>query len=669
MAFPSFPATGGFTPDDLEGFAEARFGNFKSALMGPGFTLYAGGPDDDEPETADYIKLNFSGQQYLDLNNNGRYDEMSDTKVTDFRVFISHDGAYLLKQYEDIRGHIRDDETAVFLEIPDGDVFSDTVLLVAAGKNAEQYVSALLHSSLLSGHYTLTEQQITRLVDSLSKKESLLMSVMNTVVEAQHYVIDQITDIGIEVFEAIANFFGDTIRIPDSFWNSGIEGYTVGKLNQMPAMFTNLAGQLDKVIESWQKYLPPTLVRNLREMAAFIKTIAEVISAVLNGIAEFVIAFVCGIWNALMDLIAGIFGLIKLIFQAIQSGSDQAYSVYKLATNPDYYKSLALEYMDNAFQAILKIDWKVVILKAAVGMLEIMEFVIQLPEKLFTKITEINHTEVGYYVGYIVFQILEFLFPPLEFAKLGNLGKLGKIADIFEEVGLGIQKATRAAGKAVRTVAEEFFALVEAFIEKLKKGTQSFAEWVEEIFAKIRKWLDELLTGASKASDEVTELFRRGKPTTALGEVRFRRAELANFSRKLEQKYAHLDLKVNIVTPNTPANRARLKIWDKRETLGSFNSGPPPVIHVRQRCTHLTMQHEIWHLEDFERLGPIEFNKMPNWQHEESVWFKILHSKELWTEQELASSFGYYYRTAIFETGQATTTKELIALAKKHNCL
>ena len=309
-----------------------------------------------------------------------------------------------------------------------------------------------------------------------------------------------------------------------------------------------------------------------------------------------------------------------------------------------------MEYADNFIQYVQKIDWKDVVKSAIQGALAIYKNVSDIPGALLKKVTEINFGEYGYYVGYILFEVVQLFLPILELAKLGKLSKLGKLDDIIKGLDIfsdakKVSKkgfdVTDFTGSKFQTTIEFVLEAFEYFIKKLKSGTASFKKWIDDIFDAIKRWMDDFL-GFNKTSEEVTELFRRGKSKTAKGEVIFRRSELAQFAKKMESKYAHLKLKVNIVTPNSPANRARLKRWDQNKVLGSFSSGPPPVIYVRQRCSHLTMQHEIWHLEDYARLGSTEYKKIPDWKHEESVWLKVLKNKDQWSEAELIDSYKYY---------------------------
>ncbi len=89
--------------------------------------------------------------------------------------------------------------------------------------------------------------------------------------------------------------------------------------------------------------------------------------------------------------------------------------------------------------------------------------------------------------------------------------------------------------------------------------------------------------------------------------------------RTLTQKYSNFDLKVEFVDESN--NVRKLSDWNKRNVLGSFNQGPPPVLYFRHEVTELTWQHEVWHLEDLQRLGSKNFTKplIGNWRK----WYGI----------------------------------------------
>jgi len=651
--FPSFPSPTGFF-SDLKSFADSNFSNFRSVEVYKGLTIYAGVTEDDEITTDYYVK-EFSGWQYRDVNKTNQYEEKSsDIKLTDFRVFISHDGAFLLKKYNSLKGKLREDEIALFLEWNEKDVFSDSITLLLAGDKAKKYVADLLQSKSIQDSFFIGPERQKKMIETIINSNSLLDAAIDAVIYLQDEVIQKVKEIGVSIFGTIESFFTETLRIPDKFWDSDDPEYMVGQVgDSIEGLLIGFSHEIDSLLVKYSSLISLELEFILLGIKKFADYILELFKGV-RIIGEFFVALVCGIWNGIMDTIGAIFGLIKLVIIGVAG-------IAKIVNSADYYNALVLEYLDNMFVEAIKIDWKEVINEASKEMLEIAFIMIRIPEIIIKKITEINHTEAGYYIGYILFEIVSWIFPPLKIAELGKLSKLTKFDKIRKASNI-IPDATISKGG---NYIDAFFEFIEPFIKKLKAGTKSFKEFIIEVFQKFKKWINELFTTISKPSTEVTELFRRGKSKTAKGEVRFRRPELDVFARKLEKKYAHLNLRVNIVTNNGQANKIRLKRWDKENVLGSFAPGPPPIIHVRQRCTHLTMQHEIWHLEDYNRLGIQEYKKILNWKHEESVWFKVHANRHLWTEIELADSYKYYKSKALTDGGSPVINQEMEELIKR----
>jgi hypothetical protein len=192
------------------------------------------------------------------------------------------------------------------------------------------------------------------------------------------------------------------------------------------------------------------------------------------------------------------------------------------------------------------------------------------------------------------------------------------------------------------------------FLTLLRAGTKPLSERVAKIFDDIIAWLDELV-GAEKANldkllSEQADILRRRKGKTNERGYKYRRKELKLLARDLMERYKDINLEVHIVSDN-PLFKLRRKRWERNKTLGAFDKGPPPKIFLEQNCSELTLQHELFHLEDYVRYGADEFVKIPNWKHESSVWEKIWASRERWTQGELVESYRYY-KKEVFEMGE-----------------
>jgi hypothetical protein len=498
-SFPSFPNIGGLTPNSSVDLAVKRFIQGFRSFDGGGLNIYAGGPDDNDQEIEDYILLNFSTFQFLDWNRNGIYDPVTDEKVTDIDVYISHDGVYLLEQYEAISDSIEVDRIALFLEIPKGDILSDTVLLVLAGENAIKYVSHLFSDNnfdkRLNGRYDLTKAQRMFLLDSLKEKEeNILDAVVDIVTSATDYIVDGSLYIADEILESIEIFFGETLRISDSVWNSGDENYLFGSFEDF--IIKHIKSQTDKIdnfVDTYSYVIPDWLENGIKSLSTIARGYAIFLESV-SGIAEFIVAFVSGVWNALMDLISGLFALIRLVISLIRNILGAATSQMKYLTNQDYYQALFKEYIDNFLQAYVKVDWKDVIKELKDGMSIILDSIKDIPSKLMSSLSNLNHTEIAYGIGYLIFEIVTLICPPLKLTKIGKFGsKIGKISDVFGDLGSAYQKSANAVGKGLKRGFDVILDFFKQLIKEINKGTTSFLALIRKIIERLRVVINKML--------------------------------------------------------------------------------------------------------------------------------------------------------------------------------
>jgi len=652
FSFPTYKSAVGFSSLNVEQLKANRLDNYKRLELDTGFTLYAGGVDATPAETEAYIEGTFKGVVYKDTNKNGLYDKNIDKLIAKVTLVVSYDGAQLLKDYEDLTD-VADNQVIIFLEIPKTNIFSDNVLLLKTGKDIVSSMEAIVQSNWLNNNYTLTEEQRDGLLEAFESDNSYWSQVMRTIVEIQSSITTAITDIGISIFGSIADYFGETLRIPDSFWNADDPEYAIGKAEDILVSYVNVgAAKIRKFADDNKTYLPAMVMYMFEGFATMLEALSSVLHDLLDGIEQ-VIAFVCGIWNALMDLISGIFGLIKLVFQGIAAVND-------LQTNGSYYKALMLEYMDDMLVALIKLDWKKVVLGAYKAHQEMTELVNSIPSLILKGLASLNHTEVGYYGGYIVFQIIEFLFPPLKLAKLGKLSSLSKIADIFTDFAGTAKKVATTTKRVASEVAEDFMNLVKQFVRKLEEGTDSFLRWVQEIFGNMKRWMDDL-AGKQPEGEDLSYLFRKAD-RTGKNEVLLPLGRLKSWGREVEAKYAHLNAKVTIINPYSKEGQRLLRRFEANNALGGFNPGPPPEILIPQKCSELTMRHEIWHLEYYHIINDhAKFVSLERWWHEEWVWDKIweTRSKYKWTREELTESFIYWYRTKSDALGRVSVKEEI----------
>lgn len=370
--FPSFPTPMGFF-SDLNSFAETHFSNFKSVEIFSGLTIYAGSPDEDDITTDAYVE-ELDGVYYTDKNRNNLYDRDSDLRLASIKVFITHDGAFLLKKYNALKGHIKDDEIALFLEYNEHDVISDAVTLVLAGNKVKKYVIEILKSDFVQDKYFIGPDKQKELVETVIASNSMVDAALSIFIKLQDAIIEKVTEIGVGFFGEIESFFSETLRIPDKFWNVEEEGSIMGGLgNLIEKQLLGVSKQINAFVAEYENLLPLQVQITLLGIEELAKYALEIFKGA-RLVGEFFIALVCGIWNAIMDTIAGIFGLVKLVIQGISGVAKMVNGAINYASHSDYYNSLVLEYLDNLLAEAIKINWKEVIEEAKKEMFEIAEF-------------------------------------------------------------------------------------------------------------------------------------------------------------------------------------------------------------------------------------------------------------------------------------------------------
>ena len=247
-----------------------------------------------------------------------------------------------------------------------------------------------------------------------------------------------------------------------------------------------------------------------------------------------------------------IFELIKLVFQAIKVGNTYI-------NKRDYYNALFLEYLDNGLQAMQQLDWGVIILKGIDSHNSFMEYLfIELPEEAFEKLSGLNHTETGYYSGYTIFTILEFILPPLKIAKISKAGKLEKaVIEFFDNI-----VPERAGRKSSANAAELFFDTVENFIKILEQGTEGVTKFIDDIYLALRKWADETL-GIGKRVDisNYNELYKQYGKLVGRGSYSIKykfTKETKNITKYLKSKGYEIKVKNDYVKYKTKSKAKKI---------------------------------------------------------------------------------------------------------------
>ncbi|MEP0266691.1 zincin-like metallopeptidase toxin domain-containing protein [Dokdonia sp.] len=259
-----------------------------------------------------------------------------------------------------------------------------------------------------------------------------------------------------------------------------------------------------------------------------------------------------------------------------------------------------------------------------------------------------------------------------EFEKLKEVGFFSyiyaQLAKFFEKISKRYD-SSQAKYVITKNLGEDIFKVFETIItiyagvqvvKRAARGIKGLRKQVDDTIELSSRNIDDLFT---RTSDDIDELFRN-KKSNKDGGILLTRSELLKFKRDIQLRYKNLGLKVEVVR-NVPRFKKRLKRWNLDNTQGSFNPGPPPIMFLRPKSTQLTVQHEVWHLEDLDRLGIEQYKRTPNWSHEESVWFKILKNKSKWTKQELIDSYDYYKKTVWRAGGNPIINQDIEDIIKK----
>lgn len=491
---PEFPQPSLFK-SPAQQFLDQQLAGFAKYSSNPNERKYVGIPNASIEENKEYIEDIFNGKQYIDSDYDDKLDD-GESIVSDFSVVISKNGAFLLELYRDVLKVVGDEEIVVFLEKNHKDQFTNSVLRVAYGSKVKSHIKALLKSDTLHERYNLTSTQVNYMMNAINKEVSMFDYFLNSFMLPFHAIGNIISDTVINTLEGVGDFFGKTLRIPESFWNPDIEDYTVGKL-------TNLMNkEMKQRVEKMKQYLPVLKTVGNPIFYYIVKGVLDISNYIIDfmqDLQEGFIAFVCGVWNAIMDLISGVFYLISLVFRVIKQINNGALTVAKVVADPNYYQSLMYEYLDNVVQALANVDIKEILSTLKSQMKDLKDFIFSVPSQIWSSLKHINSAQVAYYVGYIVVQIIEFIFPPLHLAKLGkigNLGKLGKSLSFLDEItGLKRKKGGRTKIENDRSSLNYVFRFMESLTERLKKGTDSFVRWIKSLIQKIKRWIINKIDG------------------------------------------------------------------------------------------------------------------------------------------------------------------------------
>lgn len=221
-------------------------------------------------------------------------------------------------------------------------------------------------------------------------------------------------------------FLNDLSRTIDNTINDGLKA-----VSNLPRL--DLTGFIDDHLPLPMASLPDIIV----EFINSIKDITRKIDSRINGLIEFIeetaefvksnkpdtidslntlIGYICGLWDGAIDLVAGFIELVTLGLKLLK---------LKMAFDKEPRRTLQLllESLDQIFHAFSKIDWaafwKHLKEETLPKVMEALEFRL---DELLNEFTR-NSASAGYYLGYLVFNIIESFFPPLKFSKVAAVSE------------------------------------------------------------------------------------------------------------------------------------------------------------------------------------------------------------------------------------------------------
>lgn len=194
-------------------------------------------------------------------------------------------------------------------------------------------------------------------------------------------------------------------------------------------------------------------------------------------------ALVCGVWNGLVDSVAGLFAMVKMIYDGITLGKD-------FAQNIEEYLPALLEQFDEAVQAIRNISFS------------------DTAKYIHNKLKQINLTFdpvacayfVGYAYGFIISLIIEII---LTVVVTGGTVTIPLIIEKLEEALFGIFRLgwglVKGAAKAVRSFAR--FAVRS--IKDLIKGFQELVNFLKKGGDELKRIIDDLFSAKRLKANEI----------------------------------------------------------------------------------------------------------------------------------------------------------------------
>ena len=434
---------------------------------------------------------------------------------------------------------------------------------------------------------------------------------------------------------------------------------------------------IDHLPDSFQK-LVTRITGIINTIKTFLSEINDIVSDLTQKGIEFLKvlnAFNCGIINGLVSLVQCILYILEFLLQPTTAFSYQQY----------------LERRDLLEKAEDVLDWVYenvpVFLEGVKNLFRSSENISESDfEGIFDQLKEYwdqaSRYTVAFYAGLIVFEFIINILLLIFTAGEGNVVKgatyVQKASSLLRVITreafsaatfgltdllLGLGKLMLRFSKACAKGFKGFIKFIEELLQGAKNGAKAEdlaeeAQDIEEVIIKIKP------KKLSIIDKEIEEVYRKQLLGSGGGK-RFTRKGLQKMANLIEEKYADIGLKVEIVTKRSHPDRYKAWTTYPKDILASCRTHEiPPKMFLRYDATELTVQHEVWHIDDFKKLGFDEYHNTPNWKLEELVWERVWKTKQRWTQEEILDSYEYYQWSCRQQGAEYKSIEELDKLLK-----
>jgi hypothetical protein len=462
--------------------ADAFFGGEQSRTGGPGdeVKIY--------DETGMFEGPTMSGSLYLDYNRNKKFDGR-DEALFDIKVYISYDGAKLLRAWRTVESTVKDNEVLVFLENNKDDTNSGTVMMARAGRDARKKLGEFAGSDRISDFlnkaYKITKEEQKELLRSALKANIFIRALkflINNAARILAWPADKLGDLFEWIGEKIEGLkIGESAYLSKTETSEKLKEHQERMAEMFKYFFQERTENPDEI---------PTSVEDYRILLnqLFDEAIAFILDHDAEELLQMVWAAICGIINGIIDFIAGIFKFIGLVLhliaKLIRAGGD-------VLANIGYYQLLVAEYQDNFTQALRKIDWKKVMADAMAALSNI-DF-----KRMFVSagatIIKTDERKLAYYGGYIAVNVVLLIVPitdVVQFVRIGKfIAEFPLIEKLLSKLGSLVSKTQKTASSKL----EKLLIYFEDIVDTFKQGTHKVSEIIQELIDEFRIWLEELV--------------------------------------------------------------------------------------------------------------------------------------------------------------------------------